>query len=211
VTKKTNFFKELIKILPKQIWQIPIGKMAGWVWGGVFIWGMFLFHAGFTEISLLLAVILAFLLIWISIADIRWHIIPFPITFLGTIGLGIARWCTVSNVTGWQILFELGVIAGIGVLIFGIYFFLRGRRGWGWGDTFLLIMIGSGIGLLDTLIAFLWAIIVASMWGVGLLLKQQKHLKSPISMAPFITIGVFITQIWGARILSLCTQYIVIF
>ena len=209
--QKNNFFNTLTELFPKRIWQIPLEKTGRWIWGGVCIWGIFLFYAGFSIIPLILSLLLAFFLLWITIIDIRWHIIPFPLIFLATLGLGIARWTIETHNSGWQILLELAIIAGIGMLISGLYFLFRGRKGWGWGDIFLLIMIGSSMGLTDTLISFLWAVLLGSAWGFSLWMKQQKRLTSPIPMAPFITIGVFITQIWGNQILSFFTQIVIFF
>ncbi len=86
----------------------------------------------------------------------------------------------------------LGVLIGGGTIyaIAWIYYLLRKREGIGMGDAKLLAAIGGWLGYESLLPTVLFASIVGSFVGIGLILKNRNtNLQTEIPFGPFLALG----------------------
>ena len=73
----------------------------------------------------------------------------------------------------------------------------------GFGDIKYATIIGFLVGLEQSIIVLESSLIIGSILGVIYALKNKKKLMSKIAFGPFLTIGGFISFIWGREIIVL--------
>jgi leader peptidase (prepilin peptidase) / N-methyltransferase len=103
-------------------------------------------------------------------------------------------------------LLAAAIAAGVLLLISGIYWLARRRRGMGLGDVKLLAMLGAWFGLRQTGVVLFLAVIVGALYGLGtILFHRTQNRNDPLPMGqmpiPFGTMlslaglyGVFLGQ-----------------
>lgn len=69
------------------------------------------------------------------------------------------------------------------------------RKGMGMGDIKLAAVMGLALGLSSSLACLLWAMIIASVTGIILLLTKKMKTKSKLAMAPFFFAGTVVGHI----------------
>ncbi len=101
-----------------------------------------------------------------------------------------------SHVYGGMVLF---------VLMVALYFVSHG--GMGEGDVKLAAVLGLWLGVEQGLACLLFAFCMASIYGVGILLKKSDH-TGMIPFGPFLSIGAFVMYFAGTEVLQWYYQYI---
>ena len=170
--------------------------------------------------------VLAFLaFILISIIDLRLKIIPDKLTvfiiilgalliayyhstdtfglvdgevrgsFLGT--YAVSFWIGKPNV-----LLNYAAGAILGLISFGLIYFLSRGRAMGFGDVKLAGAAGILIGWPDIGVAILLAFITGAVYGSALILRKRKNMKDSIPFGPFIILGVTLVFFFGYYILN---------
>lgn len=94
------------------------------------------------------------------------------------------------------------VAAFFGALFFGLIFFLSRGRAMGFGDVKLAGATGLLLGWPDTALSLGFAFIVGAIWGILLIMRGKKGMKSSVPFGPFIAIGVFLVVFFGERIMD---------
>ena len=189
--------------------RVPIGKGRYCFWGAVIGWGVALWLCSYNPTFLLYGMVLGICLIWSSITDLRWHMVPIFFVTIDIVGFALARFILAKNVSLAHIGLELAVILIAGILINATYRFFRKRSGWGWGDTAILLLMGSAMGLLPTLMAYVLGLLAAAIWSIYLLVTKKGGAKTPIPLVPFFTVTTLIVWIWGKKILAWYTTYFI--
>ncbi|AGB41723.1 prepilin signal peptidase PulO-like peptidase [Halobacteroides halobius DSM 5150] len=147
----------------------------------------------FMTYSLLVA-----LLIVASVIDFKLMIIPNKITYLGIIS-GLLASVVFNHISVRASLLGLLIPAGL-LLIIALV------GGMGLGDVKLVAMIGSFIGLRDTLVGIFFGSLIGSILGVGLISLGIKNRKSRIPFGPFIAIGTILVLLFREPIINFYFQ-----
>jgi len=95
-----------------------------------------------------------------------------------------------------------GAAAVFGGLFFGAIFLLSRGRAMGFGDVKLAAATGVLLGWPDTALALTIAFIVGAFFGILLMVRRLKGMKSSIPFGPFIVVGVLLVIFFGERIMD---------
>ena len=157
--------------------------------------------------------------ITISAIDFRLRIIPDQCSILlGAIGVALAviKYLnplkfpyqgsflgTYSQVLQQNPNLILNLVFGLAVglaLFGGIILFTKGR-GMGLGDLKLALPIALLLPWPDTVLAFAFAFIIGSVYGIIVILNQKKAFKNEVPFGPFMALGVYALIFYGEPIL----------
>ena len=150
---------------------------------------------GWTGLEIVVYYIIASSCIVISIADMKYHIIPDLMTLL----------CTISAAAlilpfGLQSVAEH--TAG-GLLLFGLLYILyaatRGK-GMGFGDVKFAFPMGLLLGPIHGFLALYVSFMIGGLYGILALMSGSKKLKSTIAFGPFLIIGTVVMVVWGEQV-----------
>jgi len=146
------------------------------------------------------ALVLFYILIVVSVIDIRHMIIP-DILSLGLIlsALPIAWIHPLLSLQSslFGILWGGGFLYGVS----WIYWFVRKRIGMGLGDVKLLAGIGGWLGFESIIPIVFYASIVGSVLSVFMIIVSKSvHLHSKLPYGPFLALGAWIHLFWGHSI-----------
>jgi leader peptidase (prepilin peptidase) / N-methyltransferase len=86
-----------------------------------------------------------------------------------------------------------------------LYKALRHREGMGLGDVKLLAMIAAFLGFWPSILALFVGVLIASLYGVLLLLRGKAHATTKLAFGSFLAIGGLISALWGYRIIEMYT------
>lgn len=140
----------------------------------------------------------------IAVIDIDYGIIPDVL--LVVLGLITALYL-------WYFLpqaFISHLIAGGCVLLFFlIIFFITKGRGIGFGDVKYAFFIGLFLGGPLTIVAMYGAFLTGALISIILIVLRKKRLKgSTVPFGPFLSLGMFISIVWGQPILAFVSPYV---
>jgi leader peptidase (prepilin peptidase)/N-methyltransferase len=86
-----------------------------------------------------------------------------------------------------------------------LYKALRHREGMGMGDVKLLAMIAAFLGFWPSILALFIGVLIASLYGVLLLLRGKAHPTTKLAFGSFLAIGGLISAQFGDRIINMYT------
>ncbi len=125
------------------------------------------------------------ILIVCSVSDIRRKEIPLLFVGTGILGvLGLDIWRI------WQQ--DMRIWEGVLSLLPGLCFWFlafASRQKVGYGDGFMLILLGLGAGFLRCLTALCVGLLLSAVTGIVLLVIRKAHRGSEIPFAPFLALG----------------------
>lgn len=102
---------------------------------------------------------------------------------------------------GHYLLLALAGALGGALPFYLIWFFSRGKF-MGFGDVKLMLPLGLVLSWPNVWVAEFLAIIIGSVVGVGLLVSEEKSLKSRLPFGCFLVVGAIAAKIWGNEILA---------
>ena len=139
--------------------------------------------------DILMILIFVFILVWVSLQDIKTMLIPDSMIYLG-VCIGIIY------VSSWQDA-VLGILAGaLPLMIIDLLVkILLKKDGFGYGDVKLMAMSGLFIGYIGVIIAFFTAFITAGIFATYLLITKRAKTGGYIPFAPFLSFGIIIALI----------------
>ncbi len=176
-----------LKLVALHAFELRVGDASPWFFGMVGIYLM-----------------LAATLVFISAVDARLTIIPnqsnLLIAIAGLIVLALTLWLELPDKSflahySWLFGFEDSVIARhivgmlFGVAFFGVIVFLSRGRGMGMGDVKLAGALGLLFGWPDIALVSFVAFILGGIFGILVLMRGTKTLKSAVPFGPFIAAG----------------------
>jgi len=88
----------------------------------------------------------------------------------------------------------------------GLYFFylkVRKLEGLGQGDIWMMLLLGSFLGIHKLVIALLLASFSGLIVGLFFIIFQKKDLKMPLPFGTFLSLGSYISLFWGDNILRI--------
>lgn len=137
------------------------------------------------------------ILIIITLIDLKHKIIP------NVLVLTLLVWAVT-----WQLAFpdlpHYEAVVG-GLLGGGIFLLIAvlSKGGMGGGDIKLMFSAGIFLGVMPAILAILISSIVGGIIGLILILLKIKDRKDPIPFGPFLSLGIFLTSLWGQEIIEL--------
>lgn len=154
----------------------------------------------------LMAIVMTFALVAISIIDADTQLIPDSIV-LPLMWLGLLM-CLFHPMPGSGVLFIaprdaiVGAIAGYLSLwtVYQLFKLLTGKEGMGYGDFKLLAALGAWLGWQQLPIIILMSALVGAIVGISLMLFRNHDRSVPIPFGPYLAAAGWITMLWGDRI-----------
>lgn len=177
--------------------RYPIVEIVTAVLAAIVAW-----HFGFGW-EALLAVILTFALISISLIDIDHQLIPDSIVFpLMWVGLVMSLF---HPLAGADTLFIsprdaiVGAIAGYLSLwsVYQAFKLVTGKEGMGYGDFKLLAALGAWLGWQALPTIILMSAVVGAVVGIGLIVLRGRDRQLPIPFGPYLAAAGWITMLYG--------------
>lgn len=153
-------------------------------------------HFGF-GLQALLAILLSWALLTLSVIDIDHQLLPDDIT-LPFMWIGIlANMVGVGFTNVYSSLF--GVMAGYTILwtVYIVFKKLTGKEGMGYGDFKLLAMLGGWLGWQMLPLIILLSSLVGAVTGLSLIYFKQHEKNKPIPFGPYLAAAGWIALIWG--------------
>lgn len=95
------------------------------------------------------------------------------------------------------------LIAGAGgFMVIALIIFLS-RGGMGWGDAWILLLMGMVLGPVMTVLAFFVTSIIGGITGILLLLLKKKGGKEAVPFGPFLISGFFVALLGGQELIRI--------
>ena len=154
----------------------------------------------------LMAIVLTFTLVPISIIDAETQLIPDSIVLpLMWLGLGMALF---HPVAGSETLFIapqdaiVGAIAGYLSLwsVYQLFKLITGKEGMGYGDFKLLAALGAWLGWQQLPLVILMSAVVGAVVGLSMMAFRNHDRSVPIPFGPYLAAAGWITMLWGETI-----------
>lgn len=185
-------------------WQYPVVELAS---GFLFLLIYALTTTPIDIWSFGLATAFFWLLLVISVYDIRHKIIPNSLVYLVTViaflSLIISHWSLIRN---WEL--EIRhvaphVISGIALFSFFALLWLVSKGKWmGFGDAKLALAIGIFLGWPLSVVGVLVSFWLGALFGLILIVMRRiPHLKIAVPFGPFLSAGALVAFLWGERII----------
>ncbi len=163
--------------------------------------GFIAFKFGFSW-QTLLAMILAWSLVTLSIIDFKTTLLPdnitLPILWLGIIANYFQLFCSLEDSI-------LGAIFGYSSLwlVFQIFKLITGKEGMGYGDFKLFALLGAWLGWQYLIAIILISSVVGSIIGVTLIVTKALGRDVPTPFGPYLALGGIICLLWGPEVKSI--------
>lgn len=180
--------------------RYPLVEMLTAVLAAICAW-----HFGFGW-EALMAIVLTFVLIAISLIDVDHQLIPDSIVLpLLWIGLGMSLF---HPMQGASTLFVspqnaiIGAMAGYLSLwsVYQLFKLVTGKEGMGYGDFKLLAALGAWLGWQHLHIIVLMSAVVGAVIGIGMILLRGRDRQLPIPFGPYLASAGWITMLYGETI-----------
>ena len=104
-----------------------------------------------------------------------------------------------------MVLGRVAAIAGAALLLLSVrwlYKAVRKRDGMGLGDVKLLAMIAAFLGFGESLVALFVGVIVASLYGIALVVRRKAGAESRLPLGSFLAAGGLVAALFGPGIVS---------
>jgi leader peptidase (prepilin peptidase) / N-methyltransferase len=166
--------------------------------------GFIAFKFGFSW-QTLLAMILAWSLVTLSMIDFKTTLLPdnitLPILWLGIIANYFQLFCSLEDSV-------LGAIFGYLSLwlVFQTFKLITGKEGMGYGDFKLLALLGAWLGWQYLIAIILISSVVGSIIGITLIVTKVLGRDVPTPFGPYLALGGIICLLWGPEVKSILSM-----
>jgi prepilin signal peptidase PulO-like enzyme (type II secretory pathway) len=152
----------------------------------------------YTSPMLLIGSVVVFLcLMVITVADLKYEIIPDETVALGLVGIVLILLSRHLTPLGYVYSVLSGTIASLAFL--ALYIVTRGR-GMGFGDVKLVFLLGLFLGFPGIVIGLYAAFLTGAIVGVILILVRKRTLKSHVPFGPFLILGSVLALMYRTQI-----------
>ena len=125
----------------------------------------------------------------IAIYDLKYMIIPDEVWWLLVVVAGVRLFFSHQ----WQV---LPAAVASGLFLYSLYWLTR-RKGMGFGDVKLGVLMGLVLGWPLIIVAYFFAFLTGAGVGVILILTGKKKFKQKIAFGPFLILGMLVAKLWG--------------
>lgn len=167
------------------------------------IYGFLLYMKG-CQLETVLMCVMTSLLLALSIIDLRCFEIPLTINY----GIGICGILMTLLDLGhiWSHIIGFVVISGFLNLIGIFYEKILKKEGMGGGDIKLMAVAGLFLGGKLVVLAFFLGCVLGSVIHMGRMVVTKE--KSMLAFGPYLSLGIFISMIWGDSLIQWYLNYI---
>ena len=146
------------------------------------------------------------ILLYISAVDID----TMEISTASVLLLFIARCAQIFLKKGASFNTVLSIFSGMffSMLLILIIYILSKGRAMGFGDVLLIAAGGAGFTTAQAILANFLAFIFGAVFAVLMMILKNKNMKSEVPFGPYIAVALFITIIYGDRILQMYFNYL---
>ena len=184
-------------------WQNPVVEVVTAAMFGLsyLFWPMEFDTFGWLAFGVWLAMIVA--LMTLLVYDVRWSLLPnrlmYPLIIASIVMVVVEA---IFFDGGPEVVKEAVIgLGAIGGFFYALFMVSNGR--WiGGGDVKLAMFIGIFLGFARGVVALYIGFISASLLLAPLLLMKKVGRKQKVPFGPFLIVGIFIAQIWGADIVD---------
>ena len=152
--------------------------------------------------DLVLTLILAWGLIVIFFIDLDHQIIPdkilLPLVLIFLVYKTLNSLFIIHNSV-----FSFILPAFVSSLFLFLIFVLTKGKGMGFGDVKLAFLMGLFLGYPKVVVAFYLAFLTGAFFGIILVLIKKAKIGQKIAFGPFLVFGIFVSYLWGEKIISL--------
>lgn len=158
------------------------------------------------SVQTILAIILSWSLLVLSMIDIDEQLLPDDIT-LPFLWLGLF-----ANMFGvFTDIYSslIGAMLGYGILwsVYMMFKLLTGKEGMGYGDFKLLAMLGAWLGWQVIPLIILLSSICGAVIGIGLIVLRKHDKSKPIPFGPYLALAGWIALVWGTELLGMYSRW----
>jgi len=145
------------------------------------------------------------ILLYISAVDID----TMEISTASVLLLFIARCAQIFLERGVSFNTVLSIFSGMffSMLLILIIYILSKGGAMGFGDVLLIAAGGAGFTAAQAILANFLAFIFGAVFAVLMMILRNKNIKSEVPFGPYIAVALFITMIYGDRILQMYFNY----
>jgi len=145
------------------------------------------------------------ILLYISAVDID----TMEISTASVLLLFIARCAQIFLERGVSLNTVLSIFSGMffSMLLILIIYILSKGGAMGFGDVLLIAAGGAGFTVAQAILANFLAFIFGAVFAVLMMILRNKNIKSEVPFGPYIAVALFITMIYGDRILQMYFNY----
>jgi prepilin signal peptidase PulO-like enzyme (type II secretory pathway) len=154
--------------------------------------------------------IIGCVLIVIFTSDLRYYLILDEVTIPATIIVFLLKLWLANETSNllWHDFKYLAVSGVIGLLFFGVQFWLSQGKWIGGGDLRLGAFMGVALGWRYLLVALALAYIIGALVAVFLLIRGEKTMKSKLPLGVFLALGSLVAMFWGEQIINWYLQFL---
>lgn len=158
------------------------------------------------SVQTILAIILSWSLLVLSMIDIDEQLLPDDIT-LPFLWLGLF-----ANMFGvFTDIYSslIGAMLGYGILwsVYMMFKLLTGKEGMGYGDFKLLAMLGAWLGWQVIPLIILLSSVCGAVIGIGLIVLRKHDKSKPIPFGPYLALAGWIALVWGTELLGMYSRW----
>jgi len=148
----------------------------------------------FLIIGLRVELVIATLLVFSAIFDLKYMILPDFSTYMLIMLAAV---------------FYHNWLAGLGSGLFLLILYLITKgRGMGFGDVKLAVFMGLYLGYPKIIVAYYPAFIIGAVVGLGLIILKIKKRSEPIPFGPFLILGTVLASVYGDKILYYLSRWL---
>ncbi len=159
-------------------------------------------HFGLQPLYTTAGILFICLLLPLALIDLKHMILPLEITIGGTVVFLIYSFFNpvISPLEAF------GTAMGAALVFAAMYYFylkVKNIEGLGQGDIWMMMLLGSFLGLNKLVIAVLLASFSGLLVGMFFIIFKKKNLKLALPFGTFLSLGSYISLFWGNEILRL--------
>jgi leader peptidase (prepilin peptidase)/N-methyltransferase len=181
--------------------RYPIIELASCLLAVILAW-----HYGY-GIQALLAVLLSWALLAVSVIDIDHQLLPDDITLpILWLGLLVNMFGIFTDIYSSLI----GAMAGYGILwtVFMLFRLCTGKDGMGYGDFKLLAALGAWLGWQMLPLIIILSSVCGAVIGIAMIVARKHERDRPIPFGPYLAMAGWIAMIWGQALTSIYTTWV---
>lgn len=158
------------------------------------------------SVQTLLAIILSWSLLVLTMIDIDEQLLPDDITLpLLWLGLFVNMFSVFTDIYSSLI----GAMLGYGIFwsVYMMFKLVTGKEGMGYGDFKLLAMLGAWLGWQMIPLIIVLSSVCGAIIGVGLIVFRAHDKNKPIPFGPYLALAGWIALIWGGQLLGIYSRW----
>lgn len=183
-------------------WQYPVVELLTSV-TFIVTWSVGI-TKGFGMPALVALLTIASALIVITIADLKYRIIPDAMHIVLIVATSVFLWPQLTDTT---LLLDRILAAALLFGGMGLLFMATKGRGLGFGDVKFAGVIGYMLGLSMGFLSLYVAFVTGGIFAIILLLTTKRGFKSEVAFGPFMVWGMVVAYLYGREIMQLAGQF----